>query len=55
MIEFVYSTHKTWGAAHIALENYFASGDVTECEFAGIRRRATSKGFRYDIMLRGGC
>jgi hypothetical protein len=52
-MEFAYSTHKTFGAAHAAVYDYFASGEVSECEFVGIRRRTTSKGFRYDVMLRG--
>jgi hypothetical protein len=52
-MEFSYSTHKTWQAARAVLDDYFASGEVSECEFAGIRRRTTSNGFRYDVMLRG--
>ena len=52
-MEYAYSTHKTYSAAHIALYDYFASGEVFECEFAGIVRRTTPHGFRYDIMLRG--
>lgn len=52
-MEFVYSTHKTFSAAHIALYDYLASGEVLDCEFAGIVRRTTSKGFRFDIMLHG--
>ena len=52
-MEYVYSTHKSWSAAHIALCDYFAAGEVSESELAGIRRRTTKKGFRYDIMLRG--
>lgn len=49
--EFAYSTHKSWSAARLALEDYFASGEVSECEFNGIRRRTTANGFRYDVML----
>ncbi len=53
IMEYVYSTHKSYSAAHVALYDYFASGEVFESEFAGIRRRSTTKGFRFDIMLRG--
>jgi hypothetical protein len=53
IIEHVYSTHKSWQAARAAIDDYFASGEVSECEFAGIRRRTTTNGFRYDVMLRG--
>ena len=52
-MEFRYSTHKSWQAAREALDCYFASGEVSECEFAGIRRRTTSSGFRFDVMLKG--
>ena len=51
--EFPYSTHKSFSEAHIALYDYFAAGEVCESEFAGIRRRTTSNGFRYDIMFHG--
>jgi hypothetical protein len=53
MTEFAYSSHKTWSAARSALDDYFASGEVSECEFAGIRRRTTANGFRFDVMLWG--
>ena len=29
----------------------FATGEVCESEFAGIRRRTTANGFRYDVMI----
>jgi hypothetical protein len=50
-MEYAYSTHKTWSAAREALDDYLASGEVFECEFAGIRRRTTDRGFRFDVML----
>ena len=52
-MEYAYSTHKTWSAARAALDDYLASGEVFESEFAGIRRRTTSIGFRFDVMLWG--
>ena len=50
-MEFAYSTHKTWSDARAALDDYFASGEVYESEFAGIRRRTTANGFRFDVMI----
>jgi hypothetical protein len=52
-MEYVYATFKSWSAAHEALYDYIANGEVSECEFAGFRRRTTANGFRYDLMLRG--
>ena len=48
---YIYSTHKTMAAAIAAMEHYFAAGDMSDCEFAGIKRRPTSRGVRYDVML----
>jgi hypothetical protein len=50
--EFAYSSgHKTWAAAREAQDDCFATGEVCESEFAGIRRRTTANGFRYDVMI----
>ncbi len=52
-MEYAYSTHKTLSEARAALDDYFASGEVSASEFAGIQRRNTKCGFRYYVMLWG--
>jgi hypothetical protein len=44
-----YSSHKTRDAAEMALEHYYAAGEVSECERPRIERR----GARYVVTLEG--
>lgn len=46
---FIYSRHKTRQAALDALEDYFASGEVSQCEVSGIQ----CINGRYCVMLWG--
>jgi len=56
MTQFAYSTHKTYEEAALALEDYFASGEVCEGEHPNIEARdiyTPHKRRVYSVMVDG--
>jgi hypothetical protein len=52
-IRFEYSRHKSEARAEMALEDYFATGEVSLGEAPRIERRATPNGPRWVVTLNG--
>lgn len=48
---FDYASYGSYDQAELALEDMFASGDVTEAERPEIERRKTDRGIRFVITL----
>jgi len=53
-VRFAYSSHKSRAAAERALEDYFATGEVAECEHPEIKSRKRADGaVRYAVEIDG--
>lgn len=52
-LRFEYSRHKSEARAEMALEDYFATGEVSNADAPKIERRATPNGPRWVVTLNG--